>query len=232
MAAAAYHYLSNLLDVLLAVPVGQLSQVTSCSLQVFCIQTMCSRGERAMDPKITQEILDDLIPSLENLETRSTAILEFLKDEGIADDEKLAPYFEKAASTSNVRWLGVRVRIERLLSSAEKESTDNRSDSDKKSAESNSPANQAKSSAETAEKKPAEVSAAEPQPTEKADFQQSQNSKDNRTTSKEDKKETSSQVRREQTTKVASPPATNDDSADQAERSDSAPENSPRQKIA
>src|SRR5581483_12173958 len=38
-AAAAYHFLSNLLDVLLAVPVGQLSQVTSCSLQVFCIQT-------------------------------------------------------------------------------------------------------------------------------------------------------------------------------------------------
>ena len=77
-----------------------------------------------MDPNITQEILDDLIPSLEALETRSTAVLEFLKHEGIATDEKLAPYLEQAASASNVRWLGVRVRIERLLSAAEKNSAE------------------------------------------------------------------------------------------------------------
>lgn len=79
-----------------------------------------------MDPKIAQEILDDLIPSLESLEAKSTAILEFLKHEGIASDEKLAPYLEQAASTSNVRWLGVRVRIERLLAAAEKDSAKRR----------------------------------------------------------------------------------------------------------
>jgi hypothetical protein len=77
-----------------------------------------------MDPTVTEEILNDLIPSLEALETKSTAVLEFLKKEGIASDEKLAPYLEQAASASNVRWLAVRVRVERLLSSLEEESAD------------------------------------------------------------------------------------------------------------
>jgi hypothetical protein len=79
-----------------------------------------------MDPTTTREILDDLIPSIEALEAKSTAVLEFLKHEGIASDEKLAPYLEQAASASNVRWRGVRVRIERLLSSAEKDSAEKR----------------------------------------------------------------------------------------------------------
>jgi hypothetical protein len=79
-----------------------------------------------MDPKTTQEILDDLIPTLEAVEAKSTAVLEFLKHEGVASDEKLAPYLEQAASASNVRWRGVRVRIERLLSSAEKDSAEKR----------------------------------------------------------------------------------------------------------
>src|ERR1700730_8393757 len=85
-----------------------------------------------MDSKITEEILNDLIPSLEALETKSAAVLEFLKKEGITSDEKLAPYLEQAASASNVRWLAVRVRMERLLSSVEKESEDKRSE-DKRS---------------------------------------------------------------------------------------------------
>jgi hypothetical protein len=82
------------------------------------------RGERDMDSTITEEILNDLIPSLEALETKSAAVLEFLKKEGIASDEKLAPYLEQAASASNVRWLAVRVRMERLLSSVENQSED------------------------------------------------------------------------------------------------------------
>ena len=88
-----------------------------------------------MDPTITEEILDDLIPSLESLEAKSTAVLEFLKREGIASDEKLAPYLEQAANASNVRWLGVRVRIERLLSAAAKDSTDRRTDKGEKKPE-------------------------------------------------------------------------------------------------
>ncbi len=88
-----------------------------------------------MDPKITQEILDDLIPSLEALEAKSTAVLEFLKHEGIASDEKLAPYLEQAANASNVRWLGVRVRVERLLSAAEKDSAEKRTAKEEKKPE-------------------------------------------------------------------------------------------------
>jgi hypothetical protein len=88
-----------------------------------------------MDPKIAQEILDDLIPSLEALEAKSTAALEFLKREGIASDEKLAPYLEQAASTSNVRWLAVRVRIERLLSAAEKDSAKKQTEKEEKKPE-------------------------------------------------------------------------------------------------
>jgi hypothetical protein len=85
-----------------------------------------------MDSKIAREILDDLIPSLEAVEAKSTAVLEFLKREGIADDGKLAPYLEQAASASNVRWLGVRVRLERLLSAAAKDSAQKQIDKEEK----------------------------------------------------------------------------------------------------
>jgi hypothetical protein len=81
-----------------------------------------------MNSKITQEMLDELIPSLKALDTQSAAVLEFLKHEGIASDEKLAPYLQQAASASNVRWLGVRVRIERLLSFVEQDSAEKQSD--------------------------------------------------------------------------------------------------------
>ena len=48
-----------------------------------------------MDEKMVQEILDELFSSLEALETRSTAVLEFLKDKGLATDEELAPHFSR-----------------------------------------------------------------------------------------------------------------------------------------
>jgi hypothetical protein len=102
-------------------------------LRVSASKGVLARGsEGTMDPKIAREILDDLIPSLEALEAKSTAVLEFLKHEGIASDEKLAPYLEQAAGASNVRWLGVRVRIERLLTAAEKDSAKKRTAEEEK----------------------------------------------------------------------------------------------------
>jgi transcription initiation factor IIE alpha subunit len=56
-----------------------------------------------MDENLVQEILDALFSSLEGLETRTMAILQFMKDKGLATEEELV---EQAANASNVRWRG------------------------------------------------------------------------------------------------------------------------------
>ncbi len=67
---------------------------------------------------IVQEILQDLFSSMEALETQNTAIVQFLKDKGIATDEELASHLEQAGNASSVRWRGVRVRADYLFASA------------------------------------------------------------------------------------------------------------------
>jgi hypothetical protein len=73
-----------------------------------------------MDENINfvQEIFHDLFSSMEALETQNTAIAQFLKDKGIATDEKLASHLEQAGNASSIRWRGVRVRADYLFSSA------------------------------------------------------------------------------------------------------------------
>jgi hypothetical protein len=63
-----------------------------------------------------KEIFDDLFALLEAMETQNTAILEFLKGQGIATDEKLAPYFEQAGNASSVKWRAARARMEHIFS--------------------------------------------------------------------------------------------------------------------
>jgi hypothetical protein len=48
-----------------------------------------------MDEEIVKQILDELFSSFEDSETQSAALLLFLKDQGIATEEKLAPYFKQ-----------------------------------------------------------------------------------------------------------------------------------------
>jgi hypothetical protein len=71
-----------------------------------------------VNENIMQEIVHELFSSLESLETQSAAILQFLKDKGLANDEELAPYLEQSGNASSVRWRGARVRIDHLISSA------------------------------------------------------------------------------------------------------------------
>jgi hypothetical protein len=73
-----------------------------------------------MDEEIVKQIVDELLSSLEPIETQSVAILQFLKAKGIVSDDELAPFLDQAGNASNVRWRAVRVRTAALISNAMK----------------------------------------------------------------------------------------------------------------
>jgi hypothetical protein len=127
-----------------------------------------------IDEKIVQEILDAVFSSLEDLDTQSTAILQFLKDKGIADDAELASHLQQAGNASSVRWRAARVRIDYLLSGAIKSAEQ---DAQKK-----------KASASTAEEKPAEKKPAEKESTEKESTEKESTEKETTREAKADTK--------------------------------------------
>jgi|SRR5258708_5340277 hypothetical protein len=63
-----------------------------------------------------EDVLNELLPYFEAIDTQNAAIVQFLKDKRVASDEQLAPYLEQAAKASNVKWLAVRLRMGRLFS--------------------------------------------------------------------------------------------------------------------
>jgi len=71
-----------------------------------------------MDAAVAEQLLDEMLSSLEDLETKTTATLLYLKDTEHVSDKDLAPYLEQAGRASNVRWRAARLRMMSLLSSA------------------------------------------------------------------------------------------------------------------
>jgi chemotaxis protein histidine kinase CheA len=112
------------------------------------------------NPEPIKEILDELFSLLEALETQSLALTQFLKDQGIATEEKLAPYLDRAGNASSVKWRAARARMQYLLSPVAKETDDQAKDKNK---ESEKP---------PAEKQSTEKQSTEKQPTEKPSTEQ------------------------------------------------------------
>ena len=73
-----------------------------------------------MDSKTVDEIIEELSSTLQRIDTQSAAVLAIIKAKGLATDEELASYLQRAAAASNVRWRAIRVRVEYLLAGREK----------------------------------------------------------------------------------------------------------------
>ena len=78
--------------------------------------------EMQQDP--LKEVLNELFTLLEAQETNGAAVLQLLKDEGIASDEKLATYLNQAGNASNVKWRAARMRMEYLLTPIQKQTSE------------------------------------------------------------------------------------------------------------
>ena len=72
----------------------------------------------AMSP--AEEVFEEVFPYLEMLDAQIGAIVQLLKDRGVTTSVEFAQYVERADKGSNVREVGLRVRMEYLFSRAAK----------------------------------------------------------------------------------------------------------------
>jgi hypothetical protein len=138
-----------------------------------------------MDEQIIKQIVDELLSTLEPLETQSAALLQFLKAKGLATDEELAPFLEQAGNASNVRWRAVRVRTAALISNALKpaeKSAEAPAAKTTPAAPESAPAPNQETHQETDSKK--EVSTQEEKEDQKKEDQKENQSKDSKKSSK------------------------------------------------
>ena len=85
---------------------------------------MSNPADRDKEANPIAEIFDEMFTLLQDLETRSVAVLEYVKEQDGATDEKLAPYLDRAGAAADVRWRAARARMEHLLAPKPKSSTD------------------------------------------------------------------------------------------------------------
>lgn len=148
------------------------------------------------NPEPIKEILDELFSLLESLETQSLALTQFLRDQGIATDEKLAPYLDRAGNASSVKWRAARARMQYLLSPVAKKTDDQAKDKNKES-----------------EKPQAEKQATEKQPAEKPSTEQNKHAS-------QDASNDTAQNKNANTGKDAKPAAPKPAAHDNAKKSD------------
>ena len=70
-----------------------------------------------MSDNPVEQVLSDLFRYLEVLEMQNGAMLQLLKDKGVVSDDQFAPYLEKAATSSDVKWRAARARMKHLFAS-------------------------------------------------------------------------------------------------------------------
>jgi hypothetical protein len=71
-----------------------------------------------MNTNPAEQFFEELLTYLETLDAQIGAVVQVLKDKKITTNEEFAKYVERADLASDVRDLGVRVRMEALFSLA------------------------------------------------------------------------------------------------------------------
>jgi len=85
---------------------------------------MANPMDQDKEPNPIAEIFDEMFTLLEDIETRNAALFEYMKEQGGVTDEKLAPYLDRAAAASDVRWRAARARMEHVLAPKPKSATE------------------------------------------------------------------------------------------------------------
>jgi len=67
-----------------------------------------------------EQVFEELLPYLEILDAQISGAVQLLKDKGLTTDQEFAQYVKRADRGSNVKELGLRVRIEYLFETAAK----------------------------------------------------------------------------------------------------------------